>query len=96
VESIVIPKLKEAMLMVEKNIFRPLPYFEKEVLDSKDTGVVKAPLKEPSWPYIRGIYEFLKQLVSNPSVDSAHLKPLITNEFIRQFIYLTDSNQNGE
>jgi hypothetical protein len=38
--NVIIPCLDDVMMMVEFNIFRPLPHVNKETLDIRDTGIV--------------------------------------------------------
>ena len=89
------PRISDLMRMIEINIFRPLPNVPKAI-DSADTGVKVKAQKEPSWVFIVPIYDFFLLLVSNALADKEVLKPVITDEFVHNFINLTDSEEKGE
>ena len=96
VDIIVLPRLPDVMKMIEFNLFRPLPYFEKPEDNSKDTVVKYVPVKEPTWQYISPIYDFFLKLLGNASADKVFLFPVITDEFIANFINLSDSSEEHE
>lgn len=52
VVTIIIPNLDVIMLMIEKNIFRPLPNFKRKDLAFSETGVECEEEIEPSWPHM--------------------------------------------
>ena len=89
------PRIADLMKMIEINIFRPLPNVPK-AMDSADTGVKVKVQKEPSWAFIMPIYDFFLLLVSNELAVKDVLKPVITDEFVYNFINLTDSEEKGE
>jgi serine/threonine-protein phosphatase 2A regulatory subunit B' len=52
------------MLMINFNIFRPLPSVKKVVHDVIDTGIEQEDLIDHTWTHLQGIYQFFLQLIS--------------------------------
>ena len=96
VVSLIIPNLDDVMTMIEKNIFRPLPNFNRGNLAFSETGVEQEEEVEPSWPHIQGIYEFFLQLVINDAVEVRSLKVYVTPQFVQEFLELFDSEESVE
>ena len=96
VDILVLPNLEDVINMIEFNLFRPLPYVEKASGDSGDAGSKHIVVPEITWPHIKPIYEFFLKLLGNASTDKVFLFPVITEEFIANFISLSDSSEEDE
>lgn len=82
VNNLIIPHLDEVMLMIEKNIFRPLPNFKRQNLAFSETGIEQEEEVEPSWPYLVGIYDIFLQLIIREDIQVKTLKIYITPQFV--------------
>lgn len=97
VTSLFIPHIEIVMEMITKNIFRPLPSLKRNNINlgMSETGVeTEEQESDPSWTYIRGIYEIFLQLIVNEACDVKTFKSYITNNFISEvihFIYLVSA-----
>ena len=96
VDILVLPNLGAVINMIEFNLFRPLPYVQKASDDSADAGVKTKAEPEITWPHIKPVYEFFLKLLGNASTDKVFLFPVITEEFIANFISLSDSSEEDE
>ena len=63
ISSIIIPNFPLVMTMIKKNIFRPLPNFKRNSLEQQDTGQELINDVEPGWPFLKGIYEILLEII---------------------------------
>jgi len=82
--------------MVEKNIFRPLPFKVKDKLAFSETGMEIEETEDPCWFHLRPIYELFLSLVTNEHIDSKSLKPHISSQFIQEFLGLFDTYDSVE
>lgn len=91
VTQLFIPHNELIMEMFTKNIFRPLPSLRRNNINlgMSETGVeAEEQESDPSWTYIRGIYEIFLQLIVNEACDGKTFKPYITNNFISEVNFL--------
>ena len=66
------------MIMIEFNIFRPLPSVNKAVHDVRDTGIEQQEVEDHTWRYLQGIYEIFLELISQEAIQVQTLKIYIT------------------
>ena len=97
VTQLFIPNMEEIMIMIKKNIFRPLPKTKKMKVTVTDAGIeVIEPKPDSSWKHIRDIYHIFLLLIVNEAVDSNVLKQFITSVFIQNLLLLFNSGIDEE
>ena len=95
-DSLIIPNLDRVMEMIEKNIFRPLPNIKRVDLDKSETGVEKEEVRDPTWPYLKGVFEIYMMILMSDRIDVATLKSYCNSKFIQEFIGLFESEDPDE
>ncbi|KAL4465207.1 hypothetical protein ABPG74_001921 [Tetrahymena malaccensis] len=95
--TLVLPHFEQLMIMIENNIFRPLPVQKKQIqqqvepeIDINDVYVVA------SWSHLQPVYDIFLQVVVNEQMDVKILMKYISKKFIHQLLELFDSNEPRE
>ncbi|TYJ35862.1 hypothetical protein E1A91_A05G267300v1 [Gossypium mustelinum] len=86
--------LSPLMSMVSVNLFRPLPPPSKTSIVSALPDDEELSTFTPLWPHLQLVYDILLRLVLN--VDSKKLKDYIAHQFIRNLLYLFQSEDPRE
>ena len=57
------------MEMIETNIFRPLPNIKRVDLEKSETGIEQEEIRDPAWPYLKGVFEIFLMILTNDKID---------------------------
>lgn len=75
----IIPNLRDILTMVEKAIFRPLPFVhQKQKLEISEIGIEIEDKEDLTWFHLRPIYQLLFNLILSEYIDTKSLKPFVT------------------
>ena len=96
VDLILRPKIEVIMLMLMKNLFRPLPNKKATDLDVTEGNAETEEILDKSWPTFELLYEIFINIIKHPAISESILKYFLTEGFIENLLELFDSENIQE